>query len=48
MNFAQAGKIADILVDTGEKVTKNQELVRMGDDEGALACARGAVRNALS
>jgi HlyD family secretion protein len=42
INFAQAGKITDILVDTGEKVTKGQELVRMGDDEGALAALAAA------
>jgi multidrug efflux pump subunit AcrA (membrane-fusion protein) len=42
INFAQAGKITDILVDTGEKVTKGQELVRMGDNEGALAALAAA------
>jgi multidrug efflux pump subunit AcrA (membrane-fusion protein) len=42
INFAQAGKVTDILVDAGEKVTKGQELVRMGDDEGALAALAAA------
>lgn len=42
MNFTQAGKITNILVDTGEKVTKGQELIRMGDDEGALAALAAA------
>lgn len=42
MNFAQAGKITDILVDTGDKVTKGQGLVRMGDDEGALTALAAA------
>lgn len=42
MNFAQAGKITDIMVDTGEKVTKGQELVRMGDNEGALTALAAA------
>jgi multidrug resistance efflux pump len=42
MNFAQAGKITKILVKAGDKVTKGQELVRMGDDEGALAALASA------
>jgi multidrug resistance efflux pump len=42
MNFSQAGKIIEILVDTGDKVTTGQELIRMGDDEGALATLAAA------
>jgi HlyD family secretion protein len=42
MNFAQAGKITEILVETGDKVTKGQALVRMGDDEGAVAALAAA------
>ena len=37
MNFSQSGKITEIMVVTGEKVNKGQELVRMGDDEGAMS-----------
>ncbi len=42
LNFSVRGKVAEILVEEGEKVTKDQVIVRLSDSEQAEAALRGA------
>jgi multidrug efflux pump subunit AcrA (membrane-fusion protein) len=42
LNFSVRGKVAEILAEEGDKVTKNQVIIRLSDSEQAESALRGA------